>query len=73
MIVYGIHKNPSLHYILRHLNPIRIFTPYFSNIHFNIIVPYTCTEICMHFLSPHACYIFRPLKPPWFDPPNFFC
>jgi len=37
-VQYHVHKNPSLIPLLSHINPLHILTPYFSKIHFNIIL-----------------------------------
>jgi hypothetical protein len=59
------------------MSPVRITPPYFSKIHFNIILPPTSvflntlfpsgfpTKTLMYLVSPHTCYMPCPSHPPW--------
>jgi hypothetical protein len=38
---YHVLKGPPLDPVLSHMNPVHILTPYFCNIRFNIILPYS--------------------------------
>jgi len=66
---YCVHRSLQLYLIHNHMNPVHTVTPYFSKIHFNIILPCLCfpsvlfhscfwPKLCMHFLSLlHVCYM----------------
>jgi hypothetical protein len=59
-------RNPPWVNILSQMNPIHTSQRYITNVHFNIIIPYTyssfewyflsgfSTKFCVHLLSPHA-------------------
>jgi hypothetical protein len=68
---------------MSHMNPIRTLKPYFPQIHFNIILPFTHRPLewslsfrlsNKYFLRisrlPHARLMPRPSHPPWFNDPN---
>lgn len=69
-VLYHVHKNLSLVYILKHMSPTHLLTPCFLNNHFNIILPsipgsvkwsllFRFTDrnvVCIYYIS-HAFYM----------------
>jgi hypothetical protein len=68
---------------LSQINLLHITPSCFPKIHFNIILPPPCSlpsglfhsafpqKSCMHWSSPHACYIPCLSHPPWLDHSNY--
>jgi hypothetical protein len=79
-IHYRAHKSLLPDCILNHVEPVHILTTHLSNIHFNIILPFTpkmvshlqvfrLKFVCIsHFSNVH--YMPCPSHPPLFDHPN---
>jgi hypothetical protein len=82
-IRYRIHKSPPLDPISSQLNPVRPIDPCFPKVQLNVILPPTprSSQWSLPFGPPnqnplntsplpHACHMFCPLHPPWFNYPN---
>jgi hypothetical protein len=63
---YRVYKIPSLVPILRKLNPVHIFLPYFSKIQSNIILPSTpSSSVCsFSFKFSDTNFVYNSYSPP---------
>jgi hypothetical protein len=71
---YRVHTSPPPDPILSQLKPVHPIDPYLPKVHLNVILPPTPRSFQWSLTFgtpfPHACHVFRPPHPPWFNHPS---